>query len=102
MEEEEKAGNWGEGKRKLYEMVGSFLNILHNFQDFYEVQSEGNMDWAGKEQRRRKVVKQCYDLNAKYIQKQLDAMKKKVSGANLGLYSAVESQVQSILAKYLI
>lgn len=102
MEEEEKAGNWGEGKKKLYEMVGYFLNILRNFQTFYEVQSEAIVDWNGKEQKRRKVVKQCYDLNAKYIQRQLDAMKKKVTGANLGLYSAVESQVQSILAKYLV
>ena len=79
------------------------MNILKNFQQFYDVYTDAQtVDWTGKELYKQKLAQQCYDINARYIQRQLETMKKKVTGANVSIYNAMEVQVKGILAKYLI
>jgi len=77
------------------------MNILKNFQQFYEVYGdEESLENLEKEEIKRKIAVKCFEINVKYIQKQLENMKEKISEENRGIYNAVESQIKNILAKY--
>ncbi len=82
-------------------MILNFMNILKNFQQFYEVYTE-SPDVPPRDPLRKALAQKCFEINMKYIQKQLDHMKRRISGGNIRIYAAVEGQVKSILAKYMV
>jgi len=82
-------------------LIGSFMNILKNLQQFYEVYTETEtIDWSTKDKTRRQIAGKCYDLNMQYIQKQLENIRQNISNKNLKIYSAIEREIKEILDKY--
>lgn len=97
MEEEKEMENVSQGRI----LISSFMNILKNLQQFYEVYTDTDtVDWTSKEQARKKLAEKCYELNIQYIQKQLESIRQNISNKNLRIYTAIEHEIKNILDKY--
>jgi membrane peptidoglycan carboxypeptidase len=84
-------------------LIGSFMNILKNLQQFYEVYTDTEtVDWSAKEKTRRRIAEKCYKLNTQYIQKQLESIRQNISNKNLKIYSTIKHEIEEILEKYAI
>ena len=80
-------------------LISSFMNILENFQEFYEVYTNNEVsNW--NEGKRKQLAEKCYKLNIKYIRKQLECIKKNISSRNINMYEAIEYEIQKLLKRY--
>ena len=87
--------------RRLHELIQRFMNVLNNLQQFYDVYADSEIE-LGSEEKRKELARMCYEINSKYVQEQLEHMKKLVHDANLPLFDALAKKADTILKKHLI
>ena len=97
MEEDKNVSNPSHGKI----IIGSFMNILKNLKQFYEVYTDKDeMESSTKDQVKKKVAEKCYEINVGYIKKQLDNIKQNIATKNTELYNEIVNEINNIVERF--